>query len=442
MIYDIVYLFLAFFSVIFYYKKGYKHFLILLFSVLSNVWGFCPSGNIKVYDWILVIIILTMLIGKFRSKAFFSIKYDSLGKMILVLLTYVLMAAILSPLRGVESLPYALMVARFDLFYLLYFVFRTIPINKFEEAVKPIILLSIINGVIYYLQYCGIFIMARPEVVTSFEDSRFNNIPIFSLEIFFLFFLLKGNGWKKVLSLFFWGGIIVGSQNRTMIFGVVLAIIVFVIYNYRKRLIDKKTIVILIAFGCFTSSYVAYRFSQKGSTGGGITSEIEMGYLMYQTGSYRLYDNHMIDTEGTLAFRFALILERVDYLTKHPTSFIFGAGSYHEKSISTHKLPFVLGSQIEDRIQKVDTSDVALLSHLFRYGLLFVVLYVAFIIKSVKICIKNNLLESHIYMLMIICFFGWAICGDVFFQAQVFIPVLVFMPYLRGNRNASLKRMA
>lgn len=430
---------LALLSVIAYSKKRYKYFLVFLFSVLSKVWGICPSGNIKSYDLILVITILTSLIGYLRNRQFFSVKNDPLGKMIIILLSYVIIAAILSPLRGVESLPYALMVARFDFFYLLYFVFRQIPIKRFEESVRPIIFLSIINGVIYYLQYCGIFVLAQSDTASSLGDSRFNNIPIFTLEIFFLFFLVKGKTWKKMFSLIFFGGMIVGSQNRTMIFGVVLAIIIYLILNYRKGLIEKKTIIIVLALCCMASSFVAYRFSQKGSAGGGLASEIEMGYAMYSTGSYRLYDNHMIDTEGTLAFRFALILERVDYLSKRPISLIFGAGGYHEKSTSTKKLPFVFGSLDGDAVQKVDTTDVALLSRFFRYGLLFVFLYLVFIIKSLKICNNNDLLESQVYMLMMICYFGWAICGDVFYQASIFMPVLCMMPYLLNKRCIDFK---
>jgi len=102
-------------------------------------------------------------------------------------------------------------------------------------------------------------------------------------------------------------------------------------------------------------------------------------------------------------------------------------------------LPFVFGSLDGDAVQKVDTTDVALLSRFFRYGLLFVFLYLVFIIKSLKICNNNDLLESQVYMLMMICYFGWAICGDVFYQASIFMPVLCMMPYLLNKRCIDFK---
>lgn len=423
-----------------YLKNSYSIFLLLLFTILTNVWGICPTGSIKVYDWMFVVTILTILIGWSKCSHFWGVKIDPLGKIILYLFAYVVLAALISPIRGVETLQYSLMVARFDTFYLLYFVFRRIPLVSIRKALKPAIYLTIINGVVYYLQYAGIFIMANPESITDLDDARFNNIPVLTLALFYFFFLYKRKGRIKIFSLLFLGGILVGSQNRALILGVAVSVVIYIVLNFRKKLVEKKTLIALILIGILSSGVLAYRFSQKGSTGQGITSELELAYTMYSTGSYRLYDNQMVDNEGTLAFRFAMIFEKIDYLCKHPLSFIIGAGSYHEKSIATKKLPFVLGSKTEDGIAKIDTDDVALLSRLFRYGLLFISLYVSLIIKSLKMSFHNQTLSSQIYFLIIVCYIVWAICGDVFHRLQNFIPALILMPFVLNKTQYEKNR--
>lgn len=430
MIFDFIFLILTLLASICYLKNAYSAFLLLLFTILTNVWGVCPSGSIKNYDWIFVLTLLTILIGRGKFSQFWNVKADSFGKIILYLYFYVVIAAIISPLRGVESLGYSLMVARFDTFYLLYFVFRTIPESSIRKALKPSFYLTVFNGIVYYLQYVGIFIMANSENPSDLDEARFNNIPVLTLAFFYFFFLYKKKGTVKMLALLFLGGILVGSQNRALILGVAISVAIYIALNFRKKLVEKKTIITILLVGILSSGVLAYRFSQKGSTGQGITSEIELAYTMYSTGSYRLYDNQMVNNEGTLAFRFAMIFEKVDYLSKHPLSLIIGAGSFHEKSIATKKLPFILGSKTEDGIAKIDTDDVALLSRLFRYGLLFIILYISLIVKTLKLSYKNHSIASQVYFIIVVCYIVWAICGDVFHRPQNFIPVLCLMPFI------------
>lgn len=430
MIFDFIFLILTLLASVSYLKNSYSAFLLLLFTILTNVWGICPTGSIKVYDWIFIVTILTILIGRSKCSHFWKVKTDPLGKVILYLFAYVVLAALISPIRGVESLQYSLMVARFDTFYLLYFVFRVLPLESIRKVLKPAIYLTLLNGVLYYLQYAGIFLMANSESMTDLEEARFNNIPVLTLALFYFFFLYKRNGKIKIFSLLFFGGILVGSQNRALILGVAVSVVIYIVLNYRKKLVERKTLIALILVGFLSSGVLAYRFSQKGSTGQGITSELELAYVMYSTGSYRLYDNQMVNNEGTLAFRFAMIFEKVDYLCQHPLSLIIGSGSYHEKSIATKKLPFVLGSKTEDGIAKIDTDDVALLSRLFRYGLLFIALYVFLIAKTLKMSYNNYNIASQIYFMILVCYIVWAICGDVFHRPQNFIPALCLMPYI------------
>lgn len=439
---DIVYFWLTTLAIICYAKKSYYTFIILLFSILSNVWGICSTGLVQVYDWIFLTTIFTVGIGCCRSNTFFSVKRDKIGKLILILTVYVLLAALISPLRGVETFGFSFMVARFDIFYLLYFVFRTIPFPAIKKAVKPLAILSVFNGILYYLQYAGIFILySSDESMAGVENARFNNIPILTLVFFFFFFLYKKKGILKSILLIFFGGIIVCSQNRAMILGVALAIVIVICCNYRRKIVEKKTIIGILLIGIMSSGVLAYRFSEKGSTGEGIRAEFELGYTMLKNGSWRYYDNQIIEYGGTMAFRFCMILEKATYLVDRPISLIFGAGSYHENSMNTRHLPFSFGSNTTDGRAKVDTDDVALLSRFFRYGVLYLCFYFAFIGRTIRVSrlCKHSLL-ANLYFMLMVSLIGWAICGDVFHRPQTFIPALLLISQLLKEASHEAKK--
>ena len=174
---------------IFYYNRKYALFYICLFSIVSEFWGVLAAATIKSYDYLFVLTFVCSFIGKLRNSAFFSVKRDIVGKFILIIVGLTTFDALMSPVRGVESLPYALMVLRFEIPYLLYFVFRSIPVYSLKKSMPILLYGSIITGILYYLQFIGIFLLvASDESQASMEFSRYNNIPILTIPIILYLF--------------------------------------------------------------------------------------------------------------------------------------------------------------------------------------------------------------------------------------------------------------
>lgn len=413
---------------IFYYNRKYALFYICLFSIVSEFLGVLAAATIKSYDYLFVLTFVCSFIGKLRNSAFFSVKRDIVGKFILIIVGLTTFDALMSPVRGVESLPYALMVLRFEIPYLLYFVFRSIPVYSLKKSMPILLYGSIITGILYYLQFIGIFLLvASDESQASMEFSRYNNIPILTIPIILYLFSSTGKTKNKMSILVFFAGILILSQNRGMILAVAIALGYYII-KYRT-LISKKMIVGLGIVVLLSSSVLAYRFSQKGSTGDGLKSELLLAKEMFHNRNYRFYDNSMMVVNGTLAFRSALIAERVDYLVEHPLSLIIGAGSYHEKSPSTKKLPFVLGSRTEDGVAKVDTGDISLVSRIFRYGLLYMFIFAAFLYRVFRNALVGKSHINRLCQLLLVTYFFMMTSADVFFYPPMMLVFLILVTY-------------
>ena len=422
----IVYSILTLYCSIAYYTNKYVSFLVSLFFILSSFWGLLKPEPVYVYDWMFLITILCTIIEVYKNRKLTISLNDNIGILVFVLVCYAIIAGLLTPFRGVESFAHALMVVRFDIFYFLYFDFKKIPYEDFQKSFKILLKISLINGFIYYLQFFGIYLLFNADDSNLIDGgfSRFSNIPLLTLPIFFYYFVNKDNIKYKYLLLIFWGITIIASQSRGLILGVACSIALYFIQ--KRAFISKKIIITLSIMLVLGSSVLAYRFSSEGSTGNGLSAEIETIYDFYKTEEYKKLDNSIISTEGTFVFRAVLILERLDYLIEKPLSLLFGAGVYHER-YNGASLPFVFGSKTDYGRSKVDTSDIALLSHVFRYGLLYLFLFILFWKSIYKKLKENDEMLSHLVLLFLICISVNAITSDVFHNPQSMVTFLFFL---------------
>lgn len=430
---DLIYITFSLLALYYFYVRKYTPFIVLFFAVLSENWGLLPASKIIYdYDQVNLMTIGTLLIAFFRNKYLFSTKKDVVGKLILVLVGYFFLVCILSPLRGVESFYYSMMVFRFDLFYLLYFVFKAIPPEYFRHSIPPLLKWSIFSGFLYFLQFAGISLYQTIDSYGS-EYSRFANIPVLAKFMFFYLFLARDRIMCRPLWVSFFFAMIVLSQIRGMLMGVAACIVVLTLF--KRHILQAKVMFATVAVTVMLSGVIMYRLSDKGSTGGGIKEEIENVKYLVENNDYSSYDSNSMYTEGTLFFRVAMILERVDYLAEKPANLIFGAGAYHERSESVKRLPFKLKSNAGEYRAKVETDDVALLSHFFRCGLLYILIYLFFLYKAFRFAWKNENLWSQVCAVMLLSAIVNAISGEVFFRAKTFAIVLLLLAYCRTIAN-------
>lgn len=430
---DLIYITLSFLTLYYFYRKKYTKFIVLFFTVISNVWGVFPASKIIFdYDQVNLITFGTLLIAFSRNRYLFSTKKDIVGRLILILVGYFFLVCLLSPLRGVESLYYSMMVFRFDFFYLLYFVFKMIPPKNFRDSIPKLLKYTIFSGILYFLQFAGISFYQEVELVGT-EYARFANIPMLTKFMFFYLFLAPDKMKHRLFWVAFFFAMIVLSQSRGVLMGVVGSIIVLILF--RRRLLQTKVVLITLIVALMLSGVIMYRLSDSGSTGGGIKEEVENVEYLVKSNDYSSYDSRSVHTEGTFFFRVAMILERIDYLAQSPIDLIFGAGAYHERSASVKRLPFVLGSNAGEYRTKVETDDVALLSHFFRCGLLYILIYLLFLYKSFRIVWNNKELWSQVCAVMLLSAIINAISGEVFFRVKAFGIVLLLLAYCRTMTN-------
>lgn len=124
----LLYIFLTLGTIHFYLKKQYKRFLILLSIIIYKGLGFIPSlipesYGINTYNFVLIVIISIICLSK---KQLLSYRGDKIAKIIYLILTYQLIATIVSGIIGIDSWINVFGQYRFCLVLLLYFILRPI----------------------------------------------------------------------------------------------------------------------------------------------------------------------------------------------------------------------------------------------------------------------------------------------------------------------------
>jgi hypothetical protein len=372
----VIYLVLAVYGIASFLGKRRHHFIVVLFVLISNGFGFInpKSTIIKSSDIALFMCFFLMLHHGLMFRGFFRIKGDPIAFCIVVLLGYYFIRMLVTVGTGAESFLDAVRVFRFDLFYLTYFLFRLITPEDLEKSFKPLFLLTSIAGVFYLLQFAGIqgILYGRGEGNLGTHIQRFRNAPLLSAPIFFVLMNLKTNVKWRIIFLFFFAALVVFPMSRGLImttFGVSFGAMVF---KEGGRKLYRYLFVAAVV-GVMSSQILLYRFSHGGNS---VVEDINKAFKL---GSYEEY---LASGKGTFSFRIALALERLEYLSAERSRFLFGIGTIHEDTKS-NKLRFKLGSYkagSEAPIkQMIDTDDIAFVTHLVRYGFLYMILFSIFL---------------------------------------------------------------
>lgn len=396
MIGNLIFFIITISCIFFYIKRQHTNFFIALFLLFSKCLLLIAPGSIKIEDFGLLICIVLLFHEYTHDKNFFNTKNDSIGKIIKILIYYYFLCAILSSIRGKESLLYSLMIVRFDLFYLSYFIFKKIPLENIFTAFKKILYLNIWGGILYYLQFIGltgILLGSDSNDGISSGITRYSNAPFLSLPIFLYLITTKEKVKYKLLLIIFYCGLFILPMSR----GVLIATIaVCSIYFILKKKIKIKYAIFFCFVFLLFKPIISYRFSSEGSTGTGTLQEIKNATSYFLEKDFTNYNSlAIINDEGTFTFRILLVAERLNYLIHSPTSLILGEGTIHESSNSVKNYNFNVGTVIKNdddtlHMQQIDTNDISFISHIFRYGLIYLVLYSIFLYLSLKKLTKGE----------------------------------------------------
>lgn len=328
--------------------------------------AFFDQVPVKAYDFGIVFCTVLMTYESLRTPHYFTLENDPIAKTVILLGIYLLGSFLVTGLTGAESWMYAVKTYRFQLFFLLYFLFRNIATADYIRSFRMLVYISFALGILFYLQFSGIGLLKKGAdmpaegVMTVYQ--RLRNIPAATaFMIISSLFLAKRNGYM-LFTLLFWGGIVVFSQHRGVMLSMLVALPLGLYLKGCRNRIWRLAIAIFTVFLLF-SPVIVYRFAQKGGQTF-VFKDIKNGLFVKG-----LKKNA---AKGTFSFRTAFILERWNYMAENPEHFLCGVGTMHEDSPAMgKKFHFKSGiiKKETNRKQQVDTNDVAFVSFFLRYGL-------------------------------------------------------------------------
>lgn len=389
MIYSVLYIVVLIYAIISYIQKKYVAFIISIFLLLSNFLRIIPSGQLRPVDIELLICVPLLFYCYLIDRSIFNTRKDKIGKIIKFLIVYYFICIILSVIRGKESFGYGLLLFRFEIFQLSYFIFKRIDMQSLQKAFKYIIYLNIFGGILYYLQFLGVtnILMTNTEITTDGGGiQRFTNSPYLTIPILLYLFFSNTYIKHRLILIFFYLGLFVLPMGRGALIATV-AVSLFYLFA-KKRIRLKQLVVIGLAF-CIFQPIISYRFSEKGSTGSGVINEMKESARLLTERNFSGYNSQsLIYNDGTFAFRMTMVAERINYLSESFIRLLIGEGTIHESSNSIKRYNFNVGTLITEggalHMQQIDTNDVAFISHIFRYGFIYLMIYAAFLILTLK----------------------------------------------------------
>ncbi len=443
----VLYFLLAILSIIAFKKHKDTHFIVLIGAMISGGFGFLPEpAPFKISDIILLVIVGCL----FLRKHLVTTKNDKIGRTILILLGYYTFVTVVTIVLQRESIVYSLMVLRLDFYLLLYFLFRKMNGNNVSRAFTILRVCSIVTGVFFYLQFVGVTGFLNSKAVEDISASegyaRLANIPMLCTVMFF-YSLLYDKGRARILYSVFFGGMIILAQGRGLLISSVVSILIFMMM---KRQL-KKSLKVLFTFlivGLLAFPVISYRFSDSGSTSS-VSSDIETAIDVVSNANVNLYDNSVIYSSGTFTFRLLMAKERIEYLCKSPLTFFFGVGSLHGNSPSMNQFNFKICTEFfkDNHLerQQVDTNDISFVTHLVKFGFIYLIIYFYLILLIFKRLKSHNDYLSNICLLLMLCKLIQCLGSDVFTELghMFFVLLIIAMDFninTKKIQNEQLQR--
>lgn len=383
----------------FYYftKKRYISVILLLFAFTSGFYflGSELTDNIgigpinKIEDLVLIFIIIDFF---FRFKYNLTIiKKDKLAKLIVYFSIFVAADIFYSLLVLNIDMIYVIRSSRYFLYFLAYFPLQRV--KRYDKIFKLLFILVGLQIVITFIQFfTGIEIFRAVEIRdTLFMGDKLRRLyftPILSeFWLFFSLILFLRERNKKYLFLYILLLIIQFLTGaRGAIYSSLGLTALAIILSNRKVLNARAYVASIIGVGIIM---VMVLFLLSGTpylerTKSGIE---DISYIFDKElfmNPYNYYGGN------TIAFRFALTIERLSYIVKE-NKIIFGLGFATEDSPIAASLPFTIGLENEyGSTAQLDTGDIVWAIFLMRMGVIGTILIVINYLYILKISFLNK----------------------------------------------------
>lgn len=417
-----------------YINKKYVLFLVCMLGLVSKFFMLDRTedvvGAIKGSDMAFVLILVLLPVAYKTSKALFTVRGDILARWTYIFLSFYVIELIITLIIGQESLFNSLKVIRASLFMCGFFLLKAIPISCYQKFLKIALWITLIQSVLFFLQFIGIKLLAGQRDVSRDADYYITNNP--TLTLLFLFLLWKFDYLKK--KRFFLIAVLVVVVLLTYVRGTIIAVLLG--FAYYSAFINRRnkrviTITLLLLAIPLALQFINKKAEISGST---YRNSEEIEYVVNQS-------NNMEDIssgeDGTFLFRIAMLNERVDWLRDNPEYLLTGVGTMHEDSPKTLQMfNFFLGTINEDRFYGktiIESGDIAWVPIVIRYGLvgIFIHIMMFFLLFNVTRHRKDLLVMLSAYAIVV---FLRTFDGPYFETPHlVYIHALLFALISRAN---------
>jgi len=390
----VVFLYLLLFIIAFnaYHNRKYVLFLTCVYGLLtkffmldtSQLESIVVSGN----DIALVLFLVLLPVVNTRNADVFKIRGDSLTKWVYIFLSLYVIELLLTVVLGNETLINSIKVIRSAFILVSFFVFRSIPIDAYSRFLKIALWMTLIQGVLFYLQFTGIRLLSGAGYIDDFVMGNAGmtaiNHPV--LAVFFVYYVLKAEYMKErrlILFLF-----LISTVFLTFVRGSILGLMLGLAYLVVFHVNGRKRVPIMLAF-LIVIPISLQVINMKSDTRHGSGLD-EIGYIVGSRNNLSQID----ESNGTLAFRVAMLTERVVYLIDNPEYLLTGVGTMHEDSPRTlSQFHFQLGSTNMGRFYGrtiIESGDIAWVPIVLRYGLLGTFIHVMMFLTLFNRARKRN----------------------------------------------------
>lgn len=366
-----------------YTKRKYGLFILCLISLLSDFFYFIEIPNHHALRFYINMMVLFLIVVEtIRNKRFLSIKDDKIGKAILLVTVYYLLHAVVTVSIGIETMGNAFKVFGAEAYLMSYFLFRRISFEKIDGIKHILFTITIIGAIAYYLQFAGVNLIAGE----SSEDmatgaSRYPNFPQLSyITILYLLFR-KGAVPNRGFWLAFLVPLVILPMTRGFMVAFSLAICIVLFLNKDFKKLARYALpaaILLVIFG----SLISARFEGRSGTGG-FVNEVTNALSLRSSSDFSWANS------DTFVFRIAIALERIEYISSHPSVILTGVGSIYESGETVNRFNFSIGSggvDSNDRYysRQLDTTDISFITHFLRFGVAYLVFIFTFLVCAYK----------------------------------------------------------
>lgn len=418
-----------------YFNRKYVFFLLCVLGLMTKLFMLDSSASgelaIKGDDLSLALFIVLLPFAYSRNHNVFSIHHDPLSRWVYIFMALYWVELIITVAFGREGLFNSLKVIRVSFVMWSFFIFKTIPIEEYKFFLKVALWITLIQGVLYLLQFAGVRILAGggdDELIFGMAGYTAINIP--TLTVLFIFLLWKMDYLKENrLYLFVF---LLGLVFLRFVRGSVVSVLIGLAYYAFIKSEKKRRIPVILAFLVIipVASWVIDSKSEASNHSSGLE---DIMHVIKNRDDFTMIDR----TNGTFSYRIAMLTERVVWLFDHPEYVLTGVGTMHEDSPKTLQMfHFNIGTHNEERALGytiIESGDITWVPIVLRYGFVGVIIHVMMFVVLFQVTRKRKDLLMMVAAYSI-CLFTGSFDGAFFeMPLRVYLLTLYFAIVSRAN---------